>query len=42
MKCREHPKYKAIRKPLKTKKHPKGCECCYALWLYKKFMKENK
>ncbi len=33
LKCPEHPKYKAVRKPIKTKKHPLGCDICYAIWL---------
>ena len=28
MKCKTHKKYKAIRKPMKTNKFPKGCPDC--------------
>ncbi len=28
-KCKEHPKYKAIRAPRATVKHPQGCRTCW-------------
>jgi len=32
MKCREHPRYLANRKPVKTQKHPDGCPTCWGVW----------
>ena len=32
VKCNNHPKYKGIDKPKKTKKYPKGCPTCW--WVY--------
>jgi hypothetical protein len=32
MKCREHPRYVATRKPTKTQKHPDGCPTCWGVW----------
>lgn len=40
--CPEHPKYKALRKPLKTKKYPDMCDICYAIYLYKQHKKKWK
>lgn len=30
MTCKTHPKYKAVRAPVPTKKHPGGCSACWA------------
>jgi hypothetical protein len=30
--CKEHKKYKAIKKPISTKKHPGGCETCWKVY----------
>jgi hypothetical protein len=27
--CKKHPKYKAIREPVSTEKHPGGCNACW-------------
>jgi len=32
MKCKKHPKYKAIRKPKRTEKYPRGCSQCWKVW----------
>ena len=32
MKCKEHPRYAAMRKPVKTQKHPDGCPVCWGIW----------
>lgn len=32
MRCKEHPRYTATRKPVKTQKHPDGCPICWAVW----------
>jgi hypothetical protein len=32
MRCKEHPRYAANRKPVKTQKHPDGCPICWAVW----------
>lgn len=32
VKCRVHPKYKAIRKPVATKKHSGGCAECWGIY----------
>ncbi len=31
-KCKDHPEYKAIRKPLSTKVYPGGCPNCWILY----------
>jgi hypothetical protein len=31
-KCKLHPRYKAIRPPVKTKKHPEGCTACKEIY----------
>lgn len=35
MKCNKHKKYKAIKKPVSTNKHPNGCEKCWEIYLEK-------
>jgi len=32
MKCKEHPRYAAMRQPVKTQKHPDGCPTCWGVW----------
>jgi len=34
-KCKLHPKYKAIRPPRNTDKHPEGCIICWGLFVVK-------
>lgn len=37
--CKKHKKYKAIRKPVSTEKHPDGCKDCWDV--YNNIMKKN-
>lgn len=30
--CKKHKKYKAIKKPISTKKHPGGCKDCWDVY----------
>lgn len=36
MKCKDHPKYAASRKPSKTMKFPDGCPTCWGVWEHAK------
>jgi len=35
VKCKKHPKYKGIKEPRKTKKHPLGCSDCWRIYMDK-------
>ena len=35
VKCKKHPKYKGVKSPRKTKKHPKGCPGCWQVYMNK-------
>jgi hypothetical protein len=32
LKCKKHPTYKAIKKPIKTNLNPDGCPECLRIW----------
>lgn len=32
MRCKEHPKYKGVRKPRSTPKFPEGCKRCWEIY----------
>lgn len=32
MRCKQHPRYVATRKPMKTTGYPDGCPICWAVW----------
>ena len=32
MKCKEHPRYAAMRMPTKTVRYPDGCPSCWGIW----------
>lgn len=34
MKCKKHPRYKGIRKPKYSSKHPLGCSDCWKVYLF--------
>lgn len=36
MKCKQHPRYVAKRKPPKTVVHPDGCPTCWGVWEHAK------
>jgi hypothetical protein len=36
MKCKEHPRFTANRKPVRTQKHPDGCPTCWGVWEHAK------
>lgn len=37
LRCSDHPKYKAVNTPRKTKKYPDGCPACWWVWAFKEF-----
>lgn len=40
IKCKQHPKYQAKRKPKSTNKYPAGCSKCWEMWNAKRMAKE--
>lgn len=31
--CKKHPQYKAIHKPVRTRRHPDGCPQCWLIYM---------
>lgn len=41
MKCKDHPRYTASRKPMKTMRFPDGCPTCWGVWEHAKTSKNR-